>query len=240
MGLEIVTITGADDGVNPKDLLKLTEEFPFAEWGILLSPRHQAVPRFPSSSWINWLCSEAEYLPDEVNLSIHLCGGYVRDILSIGVSSSIDDHPSLWSLNQRVQLNFHRESPEVIPSPFQDCLLRYLDIQFIFQFDGTGYDQPFNLALQAGVNAAPLFDTSGGEGLLPDSWPEGNLDVPYVGYAGGLGPDTLEEQLPLIQKAAGNKHFWIDMEGRVRDSLNRLDLGKVREVLSYCAPIVSS
>ena len=32
-----VTITGADDSIQPSQLLDLQKEFPFVEWGILLS-----------------------------------------------------------------------------------------------------------------------------------------------------------------------------------------------------------
>ena len=31
--LDRVTITGADDSVRPTDLLELSREFPFVEWG---------------------------------------------------------------------------------------------------------------------------------------------------------------------------------------------------------------
>ena len=37
MTLNRVTITGADDFTEPKDLVELSEEFPFVEWAILLS-----------------------------------------------------------------------------------------------------------------------------------------------------------------------------------------------------------
>ncbi|MHB1675039.1 MAG: hypothetical protein ACYCSP_12405 [Acidobacteriaceae bacterium] len=39
MKLETVTITGADDSTDIVELAELSEEFPFVEWGILISAR---------------------------------------------------------------------------------------------------------------------------------------------------------------------------------------------------------
>jgi hypothetical protein len=37
MRLKTVTITGADDAVDPEELLQIQQRYPFVEWGILLS-----------------------------------------------------------------------------------------------------------------------------------------------------------------------------------------------------------
>ena len=60
--------------------------------------------------------------------------------------------------------------------------------------------------------------------------------VSRYGYAGGLGPDNLRTEIPKIAEASGRHDFWIDMEGKVRDDSDRLDLSKVRRVLEICAP----
>ncbi len=51
-----------------------------------------------------------------------------------------------------------------------------------------------------------------------------------VGYAGGLKPSNIAQQLPLIAAAAGDGPYWIDMESGVRDADDRFDLGKCRAV----------
>ena len=40
MKLTRVTITGADDSVEPRALAELSEAFPFVEWGLLMSKGH--------------------------------------------------------------------------------------------------------------------------------------------------------------------------------------------------------
>jgi len=63
----------------------------------------------------------------------------------------------------------------------------------------------------------------------------------YHGYAGGLGPENLAEQLPLIGQAAGDCRIWVDMESRVRsDNDRQFDLAKVRKCLEIAKPFIRS
>ena len=47
--LTTVTITGADDRVDPWELARLSEEFPHVEWGVLISTGRAGTPRYPST-----------------------------------------------------------------------------------------------------------------------------------------------------------------------------------------------
>ena len=86
-------------------------------------------------------------------------------------------------------------------------------------------------AVGAGVNCSTLFDLSHGAGVLPEQWPK-PLPGIRCGYAGGLSPDNIKEQLTLISAAVGDTPIWIDMETHVRSNNDRLfDLGKVEQVL---------
>jgi len=75
-----------------------------------------------------------------------------------------------------------------------------------------------------------LMDASGGRGRSPDNWPRPITGV-ACGYAGGIGPDTIEADLDRIAGAVGDGVIWIDMEGRVRDEVDRFDLDRVETVL---------
>ena len=79
---------------------------------------------------------------------------------------------------------------------------------------------------------------SGGAGILPNAWPQAR-DC-YCGYAGGLSPDNIEEQLPEIEKVAGEGPIWLDMETHVRSEDDRqFELAKVRQVLKKTDPWVA-
>lgn len=259
--LDRVTITGADDSIKPADLLPLTAEFPFVEWGVLASENNTLVacghPRYPSPGWIKELQALAELLP---RLAMHINGNWVRDLLIGG-----DGGVPRWLFDRfaRVQLNFHGQESPCIREAFVEALKRtFPGKELIFQLDDSGGGTYLEAAAEAiGEGAVSscvgLFDTSGGAGILPGEWsrplyiehlPEGDRFT-YHGYAGGLGPDNLAEQLPLILAAASNEgagsgtqpgRIWIDMETRVRSDEDQLfDLAKVRRCLEISAPFVS-
>lgn len=249
MRLDRVTITGADDSIgHPENLLALTEQFPFVEWGILVSSSQQGNNRFPSVDWITKLKRVAESSP--LPLSLHVCGHWVREMLKGNLHvlpPMLVDGPEF----QRVQLNFHADRTICDSRKCFNALLSLGKRQFIFQIDGAHGNRHLEAIYaendSAGVvDAAPLFDISGGAGVLPLEWPkpqymETDVDYAYHGYAGGLGPENLEQQLPLIAAAAGNARIWIDMETRVRSPNDRLfDLEKVRGCLEICAPLIQA
>lgn len=230
MHLDRVTITGADDSIEPENLIHLTEKYPFVEWGILFSGSRQGGPRYPSDDWVTKLVTLSHSLP---NLCAHLCGKWVRDLVLEGNATwwtKYDPGPSVFN---RIQLNFHgqfHKACDRFPKK-----IKGFDHDFILQHDGVN-DETI-LKLGADLRVFPLFDLSGGAGVVPDAWPKPIWK--YQGYAGGLGPATLEPELVRIAAAAGDSRIWIDMETRVRSDDDRLfDLGKVESCLRRAAPFV--
>jgi phosphoribosylanthranilate isomerase len=228
MKLMHVTFTGADDSCRPEELLYLSRHYRFIEWGVLLSRNSMGSARFPSLGWINEL--QRTFKDTEHKLALHLCGSLLRELM-VG-----EDYIPSELVNgfQRVQLNFHGE-----PLKFErDKCVRALSKAFgnrelIFQIDGAQGAEML-AAVEDGkqtFHCVPLFDVSHGSGVLPETWPTAhNSDGPF-GYAGGLGPENLEEQLPRIENAAAGEPYWIDMETNVRsreDGGRTFDLHAVR------------
>lgn len=216
MILDRVTITGADDSIDPNELADLSAEFPFVEWGILFSQRSVGRTRFPTLQWVEELCENDATL----NLSAHLCGRWMRDTLA-GRNEWWHALGSLTQKFQRVQLNFHAEKQSAHLGDFLREQAKAAS--FIFQCDGV--NDAWVKELVAEGFGAPLFDTSGGAGKLPTEWPAAWPGV-YCGYAGGLGPDNLVKELSRIEAQAGDARVWVDMERKVRshdDSQFKLD-----------------
>lgn len=242
MKLDRVTITGADDSVDPRALSLISRRYPFVEWGILVSASSQGAARYPTDTWIRDL--QAVDKAGKLNLSLHVCGRWVRALLL-----GIDEVPP-WLLigMQRAQLNFHAERTPCDPVALAHVLAGR-EQQFIFQIDGETGNKHLEGAIDAGlVNAVPLFDISGGAGILPDEWPRAatwqaaNPGEPYFGYAGGLGPHNLPDQLPLIADAAGDSRIWIDMETWVRSKTANgdvFDLDKVELCLDMASHYIA-
>lgn len=233
MRLDRVTITGADDRTPASALFTLSERFPFVEWGILLSRSSAGGRRFPSIGWIERLLALDGSA--SLKLSGHLCGSWVKELCR-GRRTFDHEEPSIARGFQRVQLNFHAIAHTVDAPPFVDCLRTWGVGEYIFQLDDVN-NAILARAQSAGVQAVPLFDLSGGAGILPSAWPRPSAE--YCGYAGGLSPDNLEEQLARIGDAAGESRVWIDVETHVRTPDNaQLDLARVERFLEIAAPHV--
>lgn len=230
MKLKVVTMTGADNSVDPSDLFKISEKYPHVEWGILFSGRGVEASRFPSYDWVSELL---KYAPTDLRLCAHLCGPWVFDALMDGKPMElITEFPQF----QRVQLNTH--GVNIAEQYKEPKWIKTLPItkQIIFQVDGSNYHVPSWCEAGYGV---PLFDMSSGAGVLPEEgWPTVWPNI-YCGYAGGLGPANINNQLEAISRAVGDGECWIDMETRIRSLKDhQFDLAKVEEVLEICAPYI--
>ena len=233
MRLTKVTVTGADDSVDPKELVDVQERYPFAEFGILVSNGSEGAFRFPSKGWMKHLEQVTKEHP--LNLSCHLCGKWVRDLCK-GEWSFIKDRPDWIHMFKRLQLNFHALTHTIVPDKFQEALKLFPNMEYIFQFDDINNSVISN-GEAAGVSASPLFDISGGAGTLPEKWPK-PLPGIVCGYAGGLSPENLYEQLFKIETTvAYTCDIWIDAETHLRSNNDRqFDIGKVLRFLEVAKP----
>jgi hypothetical protein len=247
--LKTITLTGADDTVQIHKLVTLSLEFPMVEWGILVSKSSSGFSRFPSADWLE-LFVETMVPRPSVKRSLHLCGNWLRRLIT-GDRSFIDEiGRHVWDCFPRVQLNFHGEDHKPCDE-FYDILASFPDKEFIFQVDGNmGLKMMIDYFGYVEVgNASPLFDCSHGAGVLPNQWPDAyfmlnDQDHAKHGYAGGLGPDNVKEQLPRIESAAKGGDFWIDMETKLFTGFKAntapapmFDLLKCRSVLEQVHPV---
>lgn len=243
-----VTITGADDRVDIDDLIERSYQFPWVEWGVLISIKRQGTSRYPSIDWLNtlatkWLDAQHE-TPCAFRLAAHFCGATARDTIA-GDPQHLDV-PYMRAF-RRVQLNgyvagtkheWHAGGPLRRLANHRDRF-----IEFILQARTV---DDLHEALLDATNigrASVLFDASGGRGIGSDGgWPEDardvtGFDVP-IGYAGGIGPDNVHDVLSAVGKRKG---MWIDMESGVRTPMgagpdvdrlaDRFDLTRVDQVL---------
>lgn len=232
MKIKYVTLTGADNNTSVKEMFLLSERYPFIEWGILFSKVKQGTGRFPSQTWMDTLVREffLELTKGiKINLSAHLCGHWVEDVTK-GQLLFLDDC-DMDQIFGRIQLNCNKER-----------LVKSLSSQLFFEAISTA-KRPVILGgnwsrvkdiegfdfHRMGADLHPLFDASGGRGVLSEDWLSPVTAV-LCGYAGGLGPDNLAEQLQRIEQVVGDGTVWVDMESRLRDEEEMLDLAKCERV----------
>lgn len=224
--IRFVTLTGADDSVSPSHLFALSEKYPFVEWGILVGSGFGK--RFPSKTWIADLIEARCDSGNRMNLSLHICGKFLREIAG-GCSTLMDEFGMGIAAFDRCQLNWHGERQGAIEENILKAFCQDLmpwEPEIIFQLDGVN-DHLASAAMRR-FRCSGLFDLSHGAGILPDEWPEPRIDM-GCGYAGGLGPDNIEDQQHRIASVArGN--YWIDMETKLRTG-RAFDLEKCESVL---------
>ena len=237
MKIEIVTFTGADESVKAEDILRVVEDYPAVsiEWGLLLSKSNEGKrPRYPSFDWMKNFCNQAKHV--NTRIAGHLQGQWLRSLFN---KDPYDTEPDSFLRNrgelveymERLQLNFHSTSTK-LPEGWWNYIAFYnvFSKRFIFQMDGAN-DHLFETGMKNNLNCYPLFDRSAGEGIVPDSWPA-PLHPTFNGYAGGLGPENVAEQLKRIGDVVGDGKIWIDMETKIRSSDDaKFMLDKCRAVL---------
>ena len=245
--IKTVTVTGADDRNVLRELLEISCDYSFAEFGILLSKKHFGAIRYPSRSWLEKLHNLAGSLPfgrKGFNLSGHICGEWVRK-LCVGEGDFFEELDPIWEIFQRFQLNFHGEPHKFLESECVGIIKGYLPGKtIIVQMDGVN-DHILHTLRANNIDAVPLFDKSSGAGILPDVWPKKLADI-YCGYAGGLSPENLANEIPKLFEQTGPSPIWIDAETLLRTAFgsegakygDHFDLKKVRDFLTAAQPWV--
>ncbi len=231
--LDRVTVTGVDDSIWPFDLIAVTRDYPFVEWGMLLSKNYTnhttGAQRFPSLEWVKLILATSSLC--KLRLSAHVCGRWVRDICSGGDELLKDLGTDLLSQFDRMQLNFHAmpHKADIDAMAARLTLYHKLGIrQFILQLDGVN-DMMLAPLRQRGLDVVGLYDLSGGAGILPGEWKK--VADGYCGYAGGLSPENVAGELERIA-AIETYPIWIDAETHLRSKGGtQFDLEKVRAFL---------
>lgn len=247
--LNRVTITGADDSTDIDLMVAVSKARPWVEWGILLSESSMGKkPRFPSKEWLARLCAAKAENPG-MRLSAHVCGAWARQfakdggidfkfdlgfmLSSAGAKTSAIQHDIFVATFGRVQINVRSERAETDVDAVARAIRDLHPTQVIFQSNDAN-DWLLEALDGRSLNVVGLADKSGGKGVLPGEWPEDG--GPGWGYAGGLTPDNLREQIEKIERVSGDG-AWIDAEAGLRAD-DKLDMGLVGRFLDIASAVV--
>lgn len=241
MNLERVTITGADDKVSHDDIIKISQQFPFVEWGILFSPSRTGQQRYPTLEWVKGLKDKIE-TGAKIKFSAHLCGDYTKEMLETGDNPLIqrsNEFQMVGDMFKRVQLNFNA-SKHTVCDKFYDFIKKYGGsddkVHFIIQSNKANhYVCQEIISRQIPVHF--LWDSSGGRGIADNEEWALPFFQHFTGYAGGLNPDNLKEKLDKFFQLKSAVDVWIDTESGVRTN-NEFDIAKVIKFLEIASETV--
>lgn len=223
------TLTGVDEQTDVNAIAQLSAKHPIVEWGFLYSPTRQGQPgRYPS---VQFLHNTLKTLPAHTKVALHICGvGVAQLIAGEPVASALLERVSLRG--GRVQLNFSAGAMQISLTQLRTYIEQHPNVQFITQHNSAN-EQVWR-HLQDLPNHSILFDNSGGKGIQTAQWLPPLPNV-RCGYAGGLGPDNIATEWSKISTVAGNSGIWIDMESKLRDAQDWLDLDRAKTVLETIA-----
>lgn len=248
--LDAVGFCGVDDTTDPAEVIELSKEHPWIEWGVLFRSDKQGKPRYASRNFLQKLIRAQEEsktsgsTPVPLRLAGHLCGKECQSVLQGNVE--VPQSLSLKFGFKRFQLNPTRVNGVDVPDlvacapQLRRVLEGFPNLEFILQVNDETkdlFDELFNRGKRPPANLSVLFDPSAGLGAVPDVRPKPIPGV-HCGFAGGLGPDTIDKELAAIGHACTeyDDSVWIDMETRIR-TINAVgndifDLEKCRQVVA--------
>ena len=227
MILDKVTFTGADDKTDIQQMALISMAFPHVEWGILIgNDDRTGGPRYPSLSW------QKDYYKFSAftSTSIHACGKYARALMKGEEVLQIGDIGA-----ERVQLNIALGSPKrkISDNELAFALesIENSGAKAIIQINSLTEEVQNRMRYLIDVDF--IFDASGGRGVLFQGKLPKFVSYPdTMTYAGGLGLDTADAMLhELSFLYSGPQKVAIDMETKVRDDNDELDLKLCRKIL---------
>ncbi|MNR71763.1 hypothetical protein D3C71_24410 [compost metagenome] len=236
--LRYVTLTGADEATDLKKLVSLAKRYEFAEWGVLYSPERAGKGgRYPSVQWLEAFAKLAK--KEHLNVALHICGKAVQDLLEGVTAYNWNNRPAaiarLFELAGqfgRVQINVRADAARAADyrKLVNDLHRTEARTRVIFQWNEKNAAVCEALSFEPGFET--LVDASGGRGVVPSEWPNlARRGMRRVGFAGGLGPENILEQLRAIDVIQQEDTFWLDMESKVRTADDQFDLFRCEHVL---------
>lgn len=222
--LELVTFTGIDQYTSLTSVGEIAAQYPKAEFGVLVGSQTGGNnPIFPPVGVVRF----ARQMLPRHQIAIHLCGKYARQ--AAGIEEPTQELYDLCGGFGRVQVNLHGDIDDTSRiDPVLDSLRWFADRPYIggviLQHRATWEEIPLDHP-----KVEYLFDLSEGGGVESfDLWPEPPHSGKRVGYAGGIGPQTIHKALTFEANYADDP-MWFDMEGRIRTG-GYFDLSKIRAV----------
>lgn len=197
-----VTLTGIDKETNLDAVARLAARYP-VEFGVLISPARTGVDnRYPTVDVIE------RFFDRGLPLALHVCGGFSKAIME-GERPDMGVDPARF---RRVQINHMTPNVDRVA-------------EFAVYYGVRGIAQWRESVFPADDRVDWLYDTSGGRGMQPMTWPA--YPHRFVGYAGGISENNITTIIDTIGAA---DNYWLDMESSLR-TVDKFDDAVVERVL---------
>ena len=226
--LELVTFTGVDAETDLSELARIAWFYPNVEFGVLVGSRQER--RYPSLAFIGHF--KRFGVANGLNMSVHLCGRYAREAVDM---LDLDGLYKFCEGFNRVQINLPGDAFKGPDSGVAIESVSYLAGRLPVKNVILQHRESWNKVPVLHESVEYLFDKSGGRGVSGfEAWPEPVETGRRLGYAGGIGPDTIDSAMEFVNRHSDFR-LWLDMESRIRTD-GHYDLGKVKSVCATVWP----
>lgn len=237
--LRCIGFCGVDDSVEPALLSAISAQHEWVEWGVLCRPGKEGTPRYASEQWLERL--GAANRARTMRLAAHLCSTRIDEILGGDTKFVQWLHDAVGF--RRVQINATKANGFDVDvygtdagakrcvKALRTAFSALPQVEFIMQRNAETRPLWEPLLGEPPSNMSMLFDDSVGRGVSTGAWPAPPADDTLAfGYAGGLSPSNLKDELTKISHTAPGRTLWVDMESSMRtvlqDSTDTFDANK--------------
>ena len=221
MFLKTIVCSGINENNDIDEAVAFLQKHKNVEYGVQCSPKKAGyhTPRF---DWLKELTAKLNEHKMKNRIALHINEGFVVSFCDGRLSDEVADLLNENEAIGRLQLNF-KITRETFASG------KIPDIRTLGQTAKTVSAHPIILsasqpnlpfirkAYHHGLKFDLLFDDSFGEGIMPDTRKPPLFDDVFQGYAGGLSPENVAEELQKISKVAKGAVF-IDAEGKLKEN----------------------
>lgn len=224
--LRFVGFCGADDSIAPELLSMISSRYPWIEWGVLFRTDLEGTPRYASLPWVEQLAKFRMQPDNKMRLAAHFCFNRCQEILDGNPSFAQRVHNEFGF--HRIQINataangvvVDHDNLEQVVKNIRHCMDSVPTVEFIFQLNDETKPIWNILSTNPPSNVSILHDASCGKGVSIVEFPSPSLFSVPCGYAGGIGPKTIENVLIAVSNTVPGDStvtpVWIDMESSLR------------------------
>lgn len=238
MQLRYITCSDPREDTPVEEILRLSQIAPNVEIAVQAHPSKMSFD-MPRRKWFESLLKESLTMPTAPNIAVHLnldwcdkfCQGVLDpNLLDLFFLFRADGMPAI----RRWQINIHGSKTKLFKRDnIAKLLLNSHNREFIFQYGANEYHRMQRLDKTI-ANFSVLYDTSGGTGKLTKNWRAPLFETHPQGYAGGLSPENVYENLDKIAKVAGDRtDIWIDAEGKLKTpGTKTFDINRAKQYIN--------
>lgn len=219
MFLKTVVCSGINENNNICDAIEFLKKYKNAEFGVQCSPK-KAGYHSPRFEWLKELLSKVNEQKIENKIALHLNEGFVVSFCDGKVPDEISDLLDTGNAVGRLQLNFKIGRETFASGNVPDIQTLKKTMQAVAPhaiiLSASQPNLPFiHKAYHQQMKFDALFDDSFGEGIAPNTRKPPLFEDVFQGYAGGLSPENVAQELHKIEKLAKGAVF-IDAEGKLK------------------------